>query len=101
MNARITNPVSASVTKSAPPPPPPIESVTITMPYQHAITLAVVSNNVSGYPNGRRGHMDDIVRALRNAGVPGPGDADYDAARNTRKGTIDFSDGSYSSGLRY
>lgn len=37
-----------------------------------AETLLVVCHRVGGYPKGRRGAMDGIARALREAGLKAP-----------------------------
>ena len=51
----------------------PIESVTITMSEDEAQSILIVCENVGGMPElSRRGHFDNLKRALTSAGVKLP-----------------------------
>lgn len=64
MHPIITAALTPAVTQVVTP-----ETVTVTMPRDHAETLLIVSRLVGGHPSGRRGHIDNLVEALQALGL--------------------------------
>jgi hypothetical protein len=53
------------------------EAYVLTLPPEHAETLALLFQQVGGSQNGRRGDIEDIARALREAGMHVKGSDDH------------------------
>lgn len=50
-------------------PPKPAATIVIEMREEVAETLLEIVRSISGNPSGRRGHADELSRALHDAGV--------------------------------
>lgn len=68
------------------PPVEPKRTITLELPYQHAVTLRAVCRSIGGDPKGRRGHMDDISEALERFNLP------YRTIEPKMNGSVHFPD---------